>query len=78
MNYYQFVTSSCILISINDLVLTRENDQQDAHFFSLIYSIKLSSTCFEQIIVHHLEVISVHAAYSILSCIYVCLAANTM
>ena len=32
--------------------------------------IKISCTCFEQIIVHHQEVISVHAAYSILSRIY--------
>jgi len=32
--------------------------------------IKLSSTRFEQIIVHHQEVISVHTAYSILPCIY--------
>jgi len=30
---------------------------------------KLPSTCFEQINVHHQEVISVHAAYSILQCI---------
>ena len=42
-----------------------ERDQQDAHFFSLI-PIKLSSTCFKQITVHHQEVISVHATHSIL------------
>jgi len=30
----------------------------------------LSSACFEQTTVHHQEVISVHAAYSILSRIY--------
>jgi len=41
-------------------------------------TVKLSSTCFEQIVVNHQEVISVHAAYIILSCIYGCLAANTM
>jgi len=41
-------------------------------------NVKISSTCFEQIIVHHQEVISAHAAYSTLSRIYGCLAANTM
>jgi hypothetical protein len=46
--------------------ITSENDQQDAHFFSLITPIKLSSTRFEQIIFHHQEVISVHTAYNIL------------
>jgi len=33
---------------------------------------------FQQIMVHHQEVISVHAAYSILPCIYRRLAANNM
>ena len=32
--------------------------------------VKLPSTCFEQIIVHNQDVISVHAAYGILPCIY--------
>ena len=49
------------------------------HTFShLFIPIKLPSTCFEQIIVHHQEVVSVHAAYNILPCIYGCLTANTM
>jgi len=39
---------------------------------------RLSSTCFEQILVHHQQNISVHAAYSMLACIYECLAAKTM
>jgi hypothetical protein len=38
--------------------------------------IKLSSTCFEQIIFLHQEVIFVHRAYSILPCIYGCLVAR--
>jgi len=47
------------------------------HAFShLFIPFKLCSTCFEQIIVHHQEVISVHAAYITLSCIYGYLAAN--
>ena len=38
----------------------------EMHTFSHYFiPIKQSSTCFEQIIVHHQEVISVHAAYSI-------------
>jgi len=38
------------------------------HTFSHYFiPIKLSSACFEQIIVHHQEVISVHAAYSTLT-----------
>ena len=48
-----------------------EEDQENAQFFSLNYSnYKLSSTCFEPIIFHHQQVISVHAAYSILPWIY--------
>jgi len=48
-----------------------ENDQRDAHFFFInLFPNKLSSTCFEQIIVHHQEAISVQAAYSIFPCIY--------
>ena len=39
---------------------------------------KISSTCFEQIIVHHQETISVHAACSTLPCNYGCLTANTI
>jgi len=39
-----------------------EGEQQDAHLISLFVTVVLSSTCFEQI-VHHQEVISVHAAY---------------
>jgi len=50
----------------------------EMHTFShLVIPITLSSTCFEQTIVHQ-EVISVHAAYSILSCIYGGLDANTV
>ena len=43
-----------------------EKDQQFVQFFSLIFlffPVKLLSTSFEQIIAHHQEVISVHAAY---------------
>ena len=42
----------CIIIII---VYTCDKDQQDVHFF-LFISIKLSSTCFEQITGHHQEV----------------------
>jgi hypothetical protein len=31
----------------------REKCQQDAHFFFIIISLRLSSTCFEQVIVHY-------------------------
>jgi len=41
-------------------------------------NIKLSSTCFEQIIFHHQEVISVHAEYSNLPCLCGVSVANTM
>jgi len=44
----------------------------------LFIPVKLSSTCFEQIIVYNQEVISVHVAYSILSRICGCLDANTV
>jgi len=41
------------------------------HTFSHKFiSIKLSCTCYEQIIVHHQEVITLHTAYSILQCFY--------
>jgi len=46
-------------------------DQQDSHFFSLIYFDLTILYMFKQLIVHHLEVMSVHAAYNILPCIYV-------
>ena len=38
------------------LAKTCEKDQQDAHFFLIIYFNELSLACFEQIIVHHQEV----------------------
>jgi len=48
------------------------------HTFSHSFiQIKLSSTCFEQIIFRHQEVISVHEQYIILPRIFGCLAANT-
>jgi len=52
----------CIVIHIH------ENDQRDAQFFFNLFPNKLSSTCFEQIIVHH-QIISVNAAYNIFPCI---------
>jgi len=55
----------------------RENNQRDALFlinlFQLNYPLHVSNKQ-----VHHQEVISVHAAYSILSCIYVSLAVDRM
>jgi len=51
----------------------------EMHTFSHYFiPIGLSSTCFEQIIVHHQEVTSVHAAYSIYHASMGCPAANTM
>jgi multidrug transporter EmrE-like cation transporter len=57
--------------------------KQDNKFYNLLVHlvgcfVRVSSTCFEQIIVHHQEIISVHTAYSILSCICGCLATNAM
>jgi hypothetical protein len=46
----------------------RENDQQDAHLFSLIYSNQSILYILKQIIVHHQEFTSVHTAYIILPC----------
>ena len=58
-------------------IYVRKTDKM--HTFSHQFiPIKLYSTCFEQLIVHHQEVIPVHAAFSILPCIYGSLAANTM
>jgi hypothetical protein len=45
---------------------------------ALLTSWKRGLACFKQVIVHHQQVISVHAAYSILSRICGCLAANTV
>jgi hypothetical protein len=51
----------------------------EMHTFSHYFiPIRISSTCLEQIIVHHQEVTSVHAAYSIYHAPMGCLAANTM
>jgi len=52
-----------------NFVYIRETNKMRTFSHSFI-PVKLSSTCFEEIIVHHHEVISVHAAYSILPCIY--------
>ena len=62
--YFTF-SDPCIVIRI------RDKDQQDAPFLINSIPIKLPSICFEQIIDHHQEVISEHAAYCILPCIYV-------
>ena len=56
--------------SIYIYIYIREINQQDTRFFSPFIPLNPSSTCFEQIIVHNQKVISVHAAYSILPCIY--------
>jgi hypothetical protein len=60
------------------IVVIRESGQRDAQFFHSFIPIKLSSAHFEQITVHHQEVISVHAACSISHASVGCLAANTM
>ena len=61
------------------LCYTNVRITDDMHTFSHYFiPIKIPSICFEQIIVHYLEVIFAHAAYSILSYIYGCLATNTV